>query len=58
MNGWLGRSLALRVACLYDLQVHQYTVNLEVGVLNENDLLKGEPILLGFEVRVGELFVE
>ncbi len=39
-------------------QVHRYTANLEVQVLNEDDILKGEPILPGFEVRVGDLFVE
>lgn len=39
-------------------QVHRYTVNLEVQVLNENDILKGEPIVPGFEVRVGDLFAE
>ncbi len=39
-------------------QVHRYTANLEVEVLNENDILKGEPILPGFEVRVGDLFAE
>jgi Uma2 family endonuclease len=39
-------------------QVHRYTANLEVQVLNEDDILKGEPILPGFEVRVGDLFAE
>jgi Uma2 family endonuclease len=39
-------------------QVHRYTANLEVQVLNENDILQGEPILPGFEVRVGDLFAE
>ncbi|MCS6923814.1 MAG: Uma2 family endonuclease [Fimbriimonadales bacterium] len=39
-------------------QVIRYRANLEVEVLNENDLLKGEPILPGFAVRVGDLFVE
>lgn len=39
-------------------QVHRYKANLEVEVLNENDILKGEPILPGFEVRVGDLFAE
>lgn len=39
-------------------QVHRYTANLEVQVLNENDILKGEPIVPGFEARVGDLFAE
>ncbi len=37
-------------------QVHRYTAPLELEVLNENDLLTGDELLPGFEVRVKELF--
>jgi Uma2 family endonuclease len=39
-------------------QVHRYRAELVVEVLNENDTLEGAPLLPGFSVRVGDLFVE
>jgi Uma2 family endonuclease len=39
-------------------QVHRYRADMVVEVLNEDDTLEGAPLLPGFSVRVGDLFVE